>query len=85
MNHKGLSSKEAKLRLEKYGPNEIKEGKKVTWYEIFLRQFIDIMVVILIIAGGISIFAREYLDAGLILGIVFLKKGRLTAWSGAGL
>ncbi|MEK9167104.1 MAG: cation-translocating P-type ATPase [Patescibacteria group bacterium] len=73
MNHKGLSSKEAKLRLVKYGPNEIKEGKKVTWYEIFLRQFINIMVLILIIAGGISIFAKEYVDAALILGIVILN------------
>lgn len=73
MEHKGLSSKEAKILLEKFGPNEIKEGKKVTWYQIFLRQFIDIMVVILIIAGGISIFAHEYVDAGLILGIVILN------------
>ena len=48
---------------------KLKKGKSDMVRNI-LRQFINIMVLILIIAGGISIFAKEYVDAALILGIV---------------
>jgi Ca2+-transporting ATPase len=69
----GLSRNEVKKRLAKYGRNEIKEGKKITWLQILLAQFKNIMVVILIIAVAISLLAGELLDAGAIFVIVIVN------------
>ena len=56
----GLSDSEAKKRLEKYGPNEIKEGKKLSPIEIFLSQFKSFIVYILIAAVVISVIVPFY-------------------------
>ena len=69
---KGLSEEEAKNRLSIYGPNEIKEGAKVSPLKIFLSQFKSIVVWILIAATFISAFLREYIDAIVILVILAL-------------
>ena len=53
---KGLSESEAKKRLEKFGPNKIKEKKKISPWKIFFQQFNSIVVYILIAAVIISIF-----------------------------
>ena len=51
----GLEEEEVKVRLEKYGVNEIAEAKKTSLLEIFLTQFKDIMVIILLFAVLISV------------------------------
>jgi len=53
-NKEGLSSAEADSRLEKFGRNELAEGEKVHPFMIFARQFKDLLVIILIIAGLIT-------------------------------
>ncbi|MFX1274185.1 MAG: cation-translocating P-type ATPase [Promethearchaeota archaeon] len=53
-NHKGLTSSEADQRLEKYGKNELDTGKKISPIKIFLSQFKDLLVIILIVAGLIT-------------------------------
>lgn len=69
----GLSSDEAARRLEQYGPNElIERGAKSPWL-ILWEQFTGIMIVILIIAAGISVLLGEYTDAIVILIIVVLN------------
>jgi len=69
----GLSSDEAARRLELYGPNELVErGVKSPWL-ILWEQFTGIMIVILIIAAGISVLLGEYTDAIVILIIVVLN------------
>lgn len=69
----GLSSNEAARRLEQYGPNElIERGAKSPWL-ILWEQFTGIMIVILIIAAGISVLLGEYTDAIVILIIVVLN------------
>ena len=50
----GLTDAEAKKRLEQYGPNELQEGKRKSVLRIFLEQFADFTVIILIIAAIIS-------------------------------
>ena len=50
----GLTDEEAKKRLEQYGPNELQEGKRKSVLRIFLEQFADFTVIILIIAAIIS-------------------------------
>ncbi len=70
---KGLSSEEAKKRLKKYGLNQLQKYKKAKWYEVLARQFIDVLIIILLIAAGISFAIGEIGDALTILAIVILN------------
>tara|TARA_Y100000310_G_scaffold345817_1_gene470427 strand:+ start:7011 stop:9674 length:2664 start_codon:yes stop_codon:yes gene_type:complete len=69
----GLSDAEAKKRLEKYGKNKIKEGKKISKLAIFLNQFKSFLIIILLIATVISFFIGEVIDAIVILIIVIFN------------
>lgn len=69
----GLTSAEAKSRLEIYGLNElIDRGTKNPWL-ILLDQFKDVMVIILFIAALVSLFLAEYADVVVIMAIVVLN------------
>ncbi|MHA2383329.1 MAG: cation-translocating P-type ATPase [Candidatus Thorarchaeota archaeon] len=57
----GLSTTEAEARLAKYGPNELVATGGISPLRMFLQQFTDPMVIILIIAIGISLVAA-FLD-----------------------
>ena len=75
----GLSSKEASKRLKAQGENILKERKKTSNLKKFFMQFNDFMVIILLIAGGISFFTnlikgeKDFLDAIIIFLIVFMN------------
>jgi Ca2+-transporting ATPase len=66
----GLSDAEARQRLEHYGPNELTAGKKISAWRILLRQFANLLILILLVATGISLALGERLDAWVILAIV---------------
>lgn len=68
---KGLTSHEAEQRLHKYGLNELKVEKTVHPLKIFLQQFNSPLVWILIFALGVSIFLKEFLDAG-VIGLIIV-------------
>ena len=68
----GLTAEEAQKRLESHGPNELQEKGTRGWYLILLEQFAQTMVLILIVAAGISGFIGDYLEAGAIMAIVLL-------------
>ncbi len=69
----GLSSNEAKVRLEKYGLNQLKEKKGCSPLSIFFEQFQDFIVWVLVGAALVSGFLREWVDAFAIIGIVILN------------
>jgi len=69
----GLSQEEAEKRLKEYGFNELKERKRVTPLQIFLGQFKDVFVVMLLIATAISFLIGEFIDATTIAAIVVLN------------
>ncbi|MBU4174579.1 MAG: calcium-translocating P-type ATPase, PMCA-type [Actinobacteria bacterium] len=70
----GLSDAEAADRLERFGPNELREEKKKPSILLFLEQFNDFMILVLIAAAVISgVLLREYLDAGVIMVIVIFN------------
>ena len=50
----GLSTAQAEERLQKYGPNKLKEGEKPTWLQRFMAQLKDPMLIILMIAAVVS-------------------------------
>jgi Ca2+-transporting ATPase len=70
---KGLSGEEAERRIEEFGYNELKEKKRVTPFQIFLRQFKDVFVLMLIAATVISFLIGETVDAVTIAVIVILN------------
>lgn len=69
----GLSGSEAKHRLHKVGPNELKEGKKKTIGTMLLAQFKDVMILILLAAAIISGIIGDVTDTIVILIIVVLN------------
>lgn len=69
----GLSQSEAESRLEKYGPNELKEGKKKSFARRLLEEFMDPMIIILLLAAIVSAFAGEKIDSIIILAIVIIN------------
>ena len=69
----GISSEEAQRRLLEYGPNELKEKKKKTPLMMFLDQFRDFMILVLISAALISGFIGELSDTIAIIVIVVLN------------
>jgi len=69
-NKMGLSQEEAQKRLQKYGPNELKKEKGISPIKLFFEQFTDILIIILLIATGLSIYLGEITDALVIIAIV---------------
>ena len=70
---KGLSQLEARKRLAKYGPNELKQEKGISPIKIFFEQFNSPLVWILIGALIISIIMKEEIDAIVIAIIIILN------------
>ncbi|MBR2309086.1 MAG: cation-translocating P-type ATPase [Oscillospiraceae bacterium] len=75
----GLSSQEAAARLEKYGHNKLKEAEKATWLQRFLAQLRDPMLIILMIAAGVSALTgmlsgeNEWAEVIIIIAVVLLN------------
>ena len=69
---KGLSLEEVSKRQEKYGFNELREKKKKTLLQLFLAQFNDFLVIILLIAAAISIVLGILGEEGLVDGLIIL-------------
>ncbi len=70
---KGLSSEEVKERIEKYGENRLKEAKQKSFFELFVSQFKDVLILILIVAALVSAAMGEYTEGLVILIIVLLN------------
>lgn len=70
---KGLTQQEAEKRLLQYGPNQLKEQKGRHPLFLFLDQFQDFIIWVLIGAALISGFLGEWIDALAILVIVILN------------
>ncbi len=68
----GLSTEEAQRRLKEYGPNEVVREKKKSPLALFLSQFTNFLVVVLIIAGLISAYLGDYVESIAIFAIVLM-------------
>lgn len=69
----GISKKEADERLSKYGKNEIQEGEKKSVLKIFLEQYTDFLVIILIAAALISAFLGDIESSAVIFVVITMN------------
>ena len=75
----GLTSQQAAQRLEKYGHNKLKEAEKATWLQRFVAQLKDPMLIILMIAAGVSALTgmlsgeNEWAEVIIIVAVVLLN------------
>ncbi len=69
----GLTPQEAQALLGRYGLNELAETPRPGLWQLLLRQFQDFLIVILIVAAGVSFLLGETIEAGAILAIVVLN------------
>ena len=65
----GLTEEQARRRLEKYGFNEFKRKRRITFIKVLLRQFTNFIIYVLIAAAIISFFVGEILSFWVILSI----------------
>ena len=69
----GLTSHEAARRLERHGPNELREGGKKSTFRIFLEQFADFLVIILILAAVVSAVLGDVESTVVILAVITMN------------
>lgn len=76
----GLSTVEAEQRLKTNGPNKLQEAKKKTFFQKFIAQFRDILILILLVScvvsatlGFVNHTTEEFIDAGFILFVVIIN------------
>ena len=69
----GLDNNEVQIRQEKYGPNKLDEKKAKTPLRLFLEQFIDALIALLIIAAIAAYAIGDVIDAGVIILAVLLN------------
>lgn len=69
----GLSSEEAAKRLAFFGPNALAVKKGKSPWLMFLLQFHQPLIYILIASGVVTYFLKEYVDSGVIFGVVVLN------------
>ncbi|MFP7200956.1 calcium-translocating P-type ATPase, PMCA-type [Lysinibacillus halotolerans] len=73
VNHLGLTDYEVRTRQKQYGYNEIEESERKSAIQIFLEQFKDFLVIILMVAAVISVFLGEVQSSIVILVVVILN------------
>ena len=71
-NSKGLTTKEAEIRIEKYGRNTLPKKKKDSVIKIFFNEFKDPIIILLIFAVLASFIAGETIDAIAIIFIILV-------------
>ncbi|OUM99030.1 MAG: ATPase [Paenibacillaceae bacterium ZCTH02-B3] len=71
----GLSAEEAQKRLERHGPNRLEEERGKGLLSLFLSQFKDMLIYVLLGAAAITLVVGEYVDTAVILLIVLLNAG----------
>ena len=70
---KGLDDAAVQQKLQEFGKNELKGKKKVSALVIFIRQFLDVMILVLAVAAVISVFIGEVSDTIVIVVIIVLN------------
>jgi Ca2+-transporting ATPase len=67
----GLSGDEARRRLNEYGPNELEAARRASPWRLLLDQFKNVLIVILLVATGLSAFLGEGVET-IVIGVIVL-------------
>ncbi len=67
----GLTSAQASSLLQKFGPNSLATESKTSAVRLFLAQLRSPLLLILVAAATVSLFVREWVDAGIVLIVIF--------------
>jgi Mg2+-importing ATPase len=68
----GLTGTAAALRLRQFGRNALSGPSVRPWVGLLVSRFANPLVIILVVAALVSLIAREWVDAGIVLGIIAL-------------
>ena len=79
----GLNEAIAEERLKQYGSNQLNAKKQTSNLKLFLAQFKNSIILILLFATGLSFYLNEKVDAAIILTIIFIS-GSLGFWQEKG-
>ena len=69
----GIGEDEAEKRLGTYGENVLQENGKLQWWQVFLSQFKDLLVIILIAAAAVSMLTGDPESAMVIFAVLLLN------------
>lgn len=69
----GLKATEAADRLKHLGANQLERTKRVPAWRIFLRQFKNLLVIILVVSAGLSLYLQEAKTAIIMFAIAFMN------------
>jgi Ca2+-transporting ATPase len=70
---RGLSAEEAAQRLGSVGANELEEAEKRSTLRLFLEQFSNPLLIILLVGAAVSLYAGHVVDAIAIAAIVIIN------------
>jgi len=70
---KGLSEKEAKQRLQEYGPNELPKGQTRSWWKRLLLQFHNVLIYVLMAAAIITALMDHWIDTLVIVAVILIN------------
>jgi Ca2+-transporting ATPase len=68
----GLSQEEVDRRLDRHGPNRLRQEQAKPWWKRLLEQFNNLLMLILIVAAAASLALGQVIDASAILGVVMI-------------
>ncbi|KAI9098776.1 calcium-transporting ATPase [Phlyctochytrium arcticum] len=69
----GLDTEQVDLRLTEHGPNELVGNDGVSPWEVLLRQLLNALTLVLIIAAAIALAIKDWLEAGVIIFVIFFN------------
>lgn len=69
----GLTGAEAEIRLQRDGPNEPQSRVRYAWWQQLLHLFLNPLVIILLVASGITAGTGDTVDAAIIASIILLS------------
>ena len=69
----GLSQEQVSQRLSSYGPNKLPEAPQASTLARFLKQFANLLVIVLMVAGILTAFLQHWIDTAVIFAVVIVN------------